>query len=424
MSFTIINALLCQCCASREIFVCCNKNGKHLLNCLTCGLYFFHERPTDEELSNHYRGQYSAQHREQLFRMLKDRYDSGYFKSEAQNHLYYLNTPATKVLDFGSSYAFYLRAMKDLGIDAYGIEYDKDIVSYNWRELGITMVNPEELQRLESNSFDIIRAYHTLEHLPDPRRILSIFLRVLKNNGILLISSPCLSESIVQTNVIRVPDMVYPEHLFYFTTKAISALLTGTGYKVEINMSQFADPSQALTVLGIKGNLETKGLDRVLKGLEEMGAGMNSFAVARKISSSGSAAMNESTGAENALSIYPLYDSRASHHIIEQNGLWKIEFPVKRNSSGGRIFVSGNIIVLYSDSQIRIQLVDPSKNQPHANDSGPFKDNEMKSFVFYNDINGENDYYIRISGTNASEFILYDFNCSEVRKSSLDSVLH
>ena len=64
--------------------------------------------------------------------------------------------------------------MKDLGIEAYGGEYDKDIVRYNQYELGITMIYPDQLWT-ESNIFDIARIYHTLEHLPDPYSILSKF---------------------------------------------------------------------------------------------------------------------------------------------------------------------------------------------------------------------------------------------------------
>lgn len=407
--------MVCNCCTSRDVFVCCNKNGKHFLHCLNCGVYFFHERPTVDELSNHYRGQYSFQHRQQLFCLLKDRYDSGYFKSEVKNHLYYLNKTATKVLDYGSSYGFYLRAMKDVGIEAYGMEYDREIVGYNQRELGITMVEPGEIQMLERNSFDIVRAYHTLEHLPDPRGIVSIFYQLLKKNGILLLSSPCLSESIVYTNVTKIPDMVYPEHLFYFTTRSLSALLTGIGFKVEVNLSQFASPSQALAVLGITEDVDTKTLGNLVSGLEGMGAGMNTFVVARKVSSSDSDYVNQPKGAENALYMYPLHhNQRGFHHIINQDGVWNVDFQVKRNSFSGRIFVAGNIIVLRADSHIRIQLINALNNQPEANESGQFKDNEMKSFMFYNDVNGQNDYYVRISGTNSSEFILYDLNCSEV----------
>jgi 2-polyprenyl-3-methyl-5-hydroxy-6-metoxy-1,4-benzoquinol methylase len=407
-------SLVCHCCRGKDVFVCCDKNGKHVLHCLDCGVYFFHERPTADELSNHYRGQYSLQHREQLFYMLKDRYNSGYFKNEITSHLHYLNMPAAKVLDYGSSYGFYLRTMKDLGLGAYGIEYDRDIVAYNERELGITMVDPAEVQTLERNSFDIIRAYHTLEHLPDPRGVVSIFHQMLKSNGILLLSSPCLSDSTVYTNVTKIPDMVYPEHLFYFTTKSISALLADIGFRIEINISQFANPSQALAVLGINGNIDLTSLNNIAKGLEGIGAGMNSFAVARKVPPSHSTYVKARV-ANDVLHIYPLHHNRrGSHHIIKQDGFWEINFQVKRDSCGGRIFVAGNIIVLHADNYIRIKLINALNNSPQPNESEPFKDNEMKSFMFYNDVKDQNDYYIQISGINASEFICYDLNCSEV----------
>lgn len=322
--------------------------------------------------------------------------------------------PATKVLDFGSSYGFYLKAMKDKGIEGYGVEYDKDIVEYNERELGITMTDPNELSMLESNTFDIVRIYHTLEHLPDPYSILSTFYQILKTNGILLISSPCLSDAIVRTNVTKLPDMVYPEHLFYFTTKAMYELLTVIGYKTEVNISQFANPSQALALLGTRGDFDNNTTEHIVKGLEGMGAGMNSFVVARKTSTAPPSSANH-LKSDHTLHIYSLQEGhRGSHHIIRQDGVWKKEFAFKRNSYGGRIFVSGNIIVLDALHDIRIQLINSSNNQPQTNEITTLKDNEMRSFVFYNDVNGKDDYYICISGRNASEFILYDLNCTEV----------
>ncbi|MFZ0511183.1 MAG: class I SAM-dependent methyltransferase [Candidatus Nitrosopolaris sp.] len=376
-------------------------------------MYFFYERPTNEELISYYRSQYSSQHQQQLFQTLNESYNSGFFKGETQNHLYYLNMPATKVLDFGSSYGFYLKAMKELGIEVYGIEYDKQIVEYNERELGITMIDPGDLNSLESSSFDIVRIYHTLEHLPDPHSILSTFFRILKINGILLVSSPCLSDAIVQTNVPKLPDMVYPEHLFYFTTRAMSELLTRTGYRIEVNISQFASPSQALALLGIKGDFDSNTLEHIVKGLEGMGAGMNSFVVARKTSSDTTRPVPAKY--DKTVCIYSLQKGqRGSHHLIRQDGLWKKEFPIKRSSHGGRIFVSGNIIVLRAVHDMRIQLINSSNDQPETNEISTLKNNEMRSFVFYNDVNGKDDYYIRICGTNASEFILYDLNCTEI----------
>lgn len=122
-SDVIRKSLVCYCCSSKDIFVCSTQNGKHLVHCINCGLYFFYERPTNEELISYYRSQYSSQHQQQLFQTLNESYNIGFFKGETQNHLYYLNMPATKVLDFGSSYGFYLKAMKELGIEVYGIEY-------------------------------------------------------------------------------------------------------------------------------------------------------------------------------------------------------------------------------------------------------------------------------------------------------------
>ena len=225
-------------------------------------------------------------------------------------------------------------------------------------------------------------------------------------------SSPCISDALVQSNIPKLTDMVYPEHLFYFTRKAIAELLTRIGYKVEINISQFANPTQALALLGINGDFDSPTLENLVKGLEAMGAGMNSFVVARKM-------MSDSAGPppdtyDMYFHIYSLQkDERGSHHIIREEATWMKEFPIKRNSHGGRIFVSGNIIVLSANHDLRIQLINSSNDQPESNEVKALKNNEMRSFVFHNDVSGSDDYSVRISGTNASEFILYDLNSAE-----------
>lgn len=417
--------MVCHCCAGRDVFVCCSKRGKHLLHCSNCGVYYYNERPSEKELSTHYQGQYSIQHKEQLFNILKENFDKGYFKTDAENHLRLLNAPAKTVLDYGSSYGFYLKAMMNLGISAYGVEYDGDIVKYNQTQLGITMINPHELEKKADKSFDIVRVYHTIEHLPEPDLILSLFFRLLTENGILILSTPCISESIVHTNVTKLPDMVFPEHLFYFTLGSLSSLLSKIGFKVEVCISQFATPSQALDILGSKGGkADALTLENLAKGLEGLGAGINSFVVARKPVSVGDTDSERREPYDTdldhprnscVLQIYPVLNGRrGSHHVIKEDGLWEVEFPFKRSSTGGRIFVCGNVIVLNSRDRIRIQLVNSSSYQQEPSEIEVYKDNVTDSFVFYNDVKGEDDYYIRVSGTHDSEFIVYDLNCCEI----------
>ena len=248
--------------------------------------------------------------------------------------------------------------MRDKGVKhLYGVEYDKAIVDYNRNVLDITMIDPNEFDKIESESFDIIRAIHTIEHLPDPYSVLSTFFRILKGDGIVVISTPCFSDALVSANIIKIGKiMVYPDHLFYFTKRSMSALLTNLGFSVEINISQFANRSQALDVLGARADFEDNKFENIVKDLEELGAGANSFVVARKTMSEGSLKQGENNSGI-CIYTYTLQKQRGSYYSIKQQGSWQILFPINRDAVKRRMYVSGNIINLHSTNAIKTQLI-------------------------------------------------------------------
>lgn len=415
---------------------------------MECGVYFFASPPTEKELRDYYKTTYSKVHQKQLFDLIKQNYDSGYYGSEVENIELYLgldNKKEKKILDYGCGYGFFLKSAKDAGFAPFGLEYDEEVAEYNKTELGIQMISSDKLEQIQSGTFDVIRAYHCIEHLPNPRKTLSIFYDMLKENGIFTMSSPCFSSDIVQSNALKLYDLVYPEHLIYFTKKSIDKLLSELGFDVEMNITQFTNSENALHLLGVTGTqslTKSQTFEEFTKIMESdpFAAGINLNVVARKKKSrSNSFVFEKRNNEENALYVCTLRqcmkinDNTNNWNLdaIDQNGpsgrgtyfnfnadtsKWSLIFPFEnQNFMKGSICVSGTLLTL--DSNLTVAVLDGNKN-PLPN-STIVQNNKLHNFIIINEYSGESTkqlFYVCISGTGKSEFFLYDLISTERQK--------
>ena len=77
----------------------------------------------------------------------------------------------------------------------------------------------------DSDYFDIVLLIGTIEHVADPRTLLSEIYRVLKSGGILVITT------IDTRGIIPLYHLKPPEHLFYFNHNNLMMLLEQEGYR-------------------------------------------------------------------------------------------------------------------------------------------------------------------------------------------------
>lgn len=441
----------CKCCHGHNVY-CCRTNGSNfLLHCLDCGAYFFTPSPTSDELRSYYETTYSKVHQQQLFELLRKNYESGFYKNEVNSIKFYLGEnkiDSMKLLDYGCGYGFFLKSAKELGHQPWGIEYDQMVSKYNETEFGIKMIDNADLHEFPNDSFDVIRANHSVEHLPNPEETISILFEKLRKDGILLISSPCFSPTIVQSNSIKLYDLVYPEHLFYFSNKSLQKLLEKIGFNVEINITQFANNEQALRLLGINQNylsvnksFNSESFDELKHNLEDKPffAGANLFVVARKKGNTNTKIKNtlQSTNM-GEMKIHPLTryfivqlddlsnfreertenqntNGRGVHCDIDlKNSLkWNLLFPFTKDELSNKIYISGNILNLNANN-MEINLLNEQMQLVKC-DGVLIEKNEMNSFVIENKHDFSGTSYVDISGNGRAEFFIYDFIVTEAK---------
>lgn len=97
-------------------------------------------------------------------------------------------------------------------------------------EKGITFV--EQIQDLESNTFDVITMWHVLEHVPELNEQIAQLKRVLKPNGTLIIAVPNFKSFDAKYYKEFWAAFDVPRHLWHFSKTAISKLFQQQNMKV------------------------------------------------------------------------------------------------------------------------------------------------------------------------------------------------
>src|SRR5665213_3299097 len=99
----------------------------------------------------------------------------------------------TMVLDVGCFNGFFVKKLLLLGYDAHGVDFNKTAVVYGRKNFGlesrISTLTIEEMIT-QGKHFDVITLFEILEHLPDSKLFLSNVTKLLKNAGILILSTP------------------------------------------------------------------------------------------------------------------------------------------------------------------------------------------------------------------------------------------
>lgn len=99
------------------------------------------------------------------------------------------------VVDLGCGSGYGSNLIKSSGArTVYGIDIDKDAITYaekNYALEGIHFIqNPAEKTGLPDNSVDVVITFETIEHVDNAETLITEIRRILKRNGICILSTP------------------------------------------------------------------------------------------------------------------------------------------------------------------------------------------------------------------------------------------
>ncbi|WBB97819.1 class I SAM-dependent methyltransferase [Solwaraspora sp. WMMA2080] len=139
--------------------------------------------------------------------------------------------PAT-LLEAGSAGGYFLRAARDAGIDARGVEVSDAAASFAREQLGV----PVRTDRFEDHGpgapVDAVCAFHVLEHVTDPRRFLAAARAALRPDGWLALEVPNIASAAARRLGSAWPAIAPDYHRWHFTPHSLARLLAESGFRV------------------------------------------------------------------------------------------------------------------------------------------------------------------------------------------------
>lgn len=126
-----------------------------------------------------------------------------------------------KILDIGAGTGDFLLEAKNKNWETVGVEPNEKAKSI---AINKGVLFADTVEKLESNSFDVITLWHVLEHVPDVAHQVAELKRLLKPSGTLIIAVPNFKS--FDANYYKTFWAAYdvPRHLWHFSKTAIEKL--------------------------------------------------------------------------------------------------------------------------------------------------------------------------------------------------------
>lgn len=137
-----------------------------------------------------------------------------------------------RLIDVGCGLGIFLNEARKRGFQVTGVDLSKEAARKTWERYKITVEHGSfENLTIADQSSDIITCFQTLEHMNDPRRFFRKAYKVLKPEGVLLITTPnsdCFWKKILRQYWF---SYRHEEHLFFWNKKALELAFRKVGFK-------------------------------------------------------------------------------------------------------------------------------------------------------------------------------------------------
>jgi len=219
--------------------------------CKECGLVFQNPRPTRDSIKKDiYPDEYDQYLETTKHSRLIDWFQNYGFRKRLRFIKQYKKSG--NLIDVGCASGDFLKFVQshsDWRI--FGVEPVTTAANLAHEKLGIEIYNTDLTEaNLSNHFFDVVTFWHVFEHLEDPRMTLSEVHRILKDDGLLVITVPimnCLDHHLFKEYWI---GFELPRHFYFFTKESLAEYLQKAGFKI-LNMRCLYG-SHAMTITSLK----------------------------------------------------------------------------------------------------------------------------------------------------------------------------
>lgn len=227
---------LCNYCGGRNHSPLFDRFYPNIVQCESCGLIFNAVMPTEEELETIYNEEYFRSKDSLKYGYtdyLADRANIVKTSRERLAQIEQLKRPGS-LLDIGCAFGFFMEVARDRGWTVSGVEISRFAADYAAEELGLDVVHRSaEDGEYARRSYDVITMWDLVEHLRDPAGTLKKLAGALKEDGLLVLSTPDVGSLPARlTREKWLGWQLQNEHLFYFSAATLERMLNAAGLEV------------------------------------------------------------------------------------------------------------------------------------------------------------------------------------------------
>lgn len=195
------------------------------VRCAKCGYVQCEPLPSDEDLSSFYKNLYAYEWFER----------NSYFKKIQARHRAYkirhVLKPGLRYLDFGCGHGFFVQVLLSKKLDAFGFDIGAEKIASTSED---RITYKDSFDNYVEQDFDMITAWHVIEHMRDPHATIAKLAKRLKTGGILLVAVPNLESAGFRQLAQKWGWTQQPYvHISHFSSSNLSLLLERNGFKVK-----------------------------------------------------------------------------------------------------------------------------------------------------------------------------------------------
>ena len=231
------------------------RGGHQIIDCRRCGFAHAIPLPTEEELAQLYAHSYYAETKpDYLERAAEDEAWAKLGFTDRLDTLEALLLPdQRRLLDIGSGPGYFLKAARERGWHAEGIDPSAQAVAHA-RAMDIPMTEGpfDDTQSGHLGPYHAITMTNMLEHVPNPSIMIARAVRCLEPGGLLCVTVPndynMLQETLRTADGVSPWWVAPPHHLNYFSFASLARLLTSHGLTEVSRLTSF--PMELFALMG------------------------------------------------------------------------------------------------------------------------------------------------------------------------------
>lgn len=136
-----------------------------------------------------------------------------------------------KILDVGCGLGYFLSSLNNKKNKLYGCEVDKYCLDYASKYGTINIGKLEEINYTK-DYFDIVVCHHVIEHIKNPKNFLKKIKKILKQHGILIISTPDFGSGAANLFKDKYRLLHDKTHISLFTSDSMHRFLRDNSFSI------------------------------------------------------------------------------------------------------------------------------------------------------------------------------------------------